>query len=121
MELQRLGLYDISIIGWKLKMLLIVQQQVLCSILEDGDIGNITPCVSNLNIKSNKTLSEIKLSINMAIINCISGPGIGQALSDIGSLGYPDPPAALNEILSRVDMLYTILKISEDEYNVIFV
>lgn len=118
----QLSIYDIGRINFQIKKMLL-GANVLSMVLS-GDIvdnGSFTSASSIiLTTNSPSTISSVKFLVTSTLVSTIMGMQ-NDVMSMLLSLGYTDPNTFYNAILNRVDMLYTVLQISEQEFSVILI
>lgn len=118
----QLSIYDIGRINFQIKKMLL-GANVLSMVLS-GDIvdnGSFTSASSViLTTNSPSTISSVKFLVTSTLVSTIMSMQ-NDVMSMLLSLGYTDPNTFYNAILNRVDMLYTVLQISEQEFSVILI
>lgn len=118
----QLSIYDIGRINFQIKKMLLganVLNMVLSGdIVDNGSFASASSIILTTNGPS--TISNVKFLVTSTLVSTIMGMQ-NDVMSMLLSLGYTDPNTFYNAILNRVDMLYTVLQISEQEFSVILI
>lgn len=114
-----LSMYDIGVISYKLKRYITINTMI-AGLCESGVVLNSVPSQTSciVKIKEGKNIYDIKSMIDFNI-----GISLNLNYTDIVnsliSIGCKDPATAINIIRQRTNMLYTVLQLAEDEFNII--
>lgn len=115
-----LSMYDIGIIGFKLKKYITVGT-LITGLIQSGIVDQLSAqssCI--IKVKEGKSIFDIKSMIDLNI-SMILRSNYTDILNVIASLGFKDPAQTFNMILHRTNMFYTVLQLSENEFNIIVI
>lgn len=118
----QLSIYDIGRINFQIKKMLLganVLNTILSgNVVNNGSFTNGSSII--LTTKEPATISDIKFLVTSTLVNTIMTMQ-DDVISMLVSLGYTNPNTFYNAILSRIDMMYTVLQIGEQEFSVILI